>query len=433
MLKSIKDFFISINPEIIVQAPSRINLINPLDAVEGDFWMPSVAINGFDNPLSSFLYLKSIKKPSMLKIYKIQKVLNKYEINIEAIEELTKDIRKVRKKILGKFNLIYASIYRFYKTNSNFWESYTNQSFEIGLLTTIPRQSGLGGSSALIISIIYGFAHYFNLYNKVSSLKQMDFPINKDIIAEMATKVEDKDLKITAGYSDRYVISRGGLCYCSYFGKLFHEDISKEPLAVYDRIDKIYNIKDLPIIICYSGVIHESGKIHDKLRKTYLQGDPKILENYEKLAIISWKSRFALMRKDWKLLGNFFKENTKIMNQIMNDAGFEYGIGLANNILIKIIEGHPDVYAAKLTGAGGGGSVFALVNPDKINKILLEWKKRLNILIMNEDNFIKRFPTYPLEIKSQLRNAEFYRIMINQNGVSIIYSEKEQPDLKRTN
>ena len=58
MLKSIKKFFKSLNPEIIVQAPSRINLINPLDAVEGDFWMPSVAITGVKNPLSVFLYIK---------------------------------------------------------------------------------------------------------------------------------------------------------------------------------------------------------------------------------------------------------------------------------------------------------------------------------------------------------------------------------------
>ena len=205
-----------------------------------------------------------------------------------------------------------------------------------------------------------------------------------------------------------------------HYGKLLHEEISKEPLAVYDRIDNIYNINELPIILCYSGVTHESGSVHDKLRKLYLQDEPSIIKNYKKLAKIAWKSRFALMKKDWKLLGEYFKMNTELMNLIMKNVGFEYGIGLANNILIKLIEDHPDVYAAKLTGAGGGGSVFALVNPNKIDDVLLNWKDNLSDLVKNENLFKQKFPNYPLNIRTQLKNAEFYRIKICLEGVSLI-------------
>lgn len=420
LLNSIVNFLKSLNPEIIVQAPSRINLINPLDAVEADLWMPAVAINGIENPLSVFLYIKAIKDSSRFLIYKIKKVSNEYKFEIETEEELFKDIKEIKKKSLGEFGLIYSSIYRLYKMSSTFWKRFKEQNIEFGFLTTIPRQSGLGGSAAIIISILYGFSQYFNIFNKLSILGDNEFPINKDIIAEMATKVEDEDLKITAGYSDRYVISRGGLSFCSYFGKLFHKEISKEPLAVYDRIDNTYNINELPIIVCFSGVYHESGSVHDKLRKIYLQKEINMIKNYKKLGEIAWKSRFALMKKDWKLLGNYFKKNTEIMNLIMKNTGFEYGIGLANNILIKLIEDHPDVYAAKLTGAGGGGSVFALVNPNNVNGVLLDWKKHLKELINNESRFKKKFPSYPLEIKSQLKNAEFYRIKICPDGVSII-------------
>lgn len=420
MLDSILNFLKKINPQIIVQAPSRINLINPLDAVEADFWMPSVAINGIENPLSVFLYIKKIENKSRIKIYRIIKDLEEYHIEIDLEEELIKDIKEIENNFFGKYGLIYSSIYRLYKTNSLFWKRFKNQNFELGLLTTIPRQSGLGGSAAIIISILYGFAQYFNIFNDSTNLTENEFPINKDIIAEMATKAEDEDLQITAGYGDRYVISRGGLCFCSYYGKLYHKEISKEPLAVYDRIDNVYKIEELPIIICYSGVIHESGSVHDKLRKIYLEKEPNILRSYKKLAEISWKSRFALMKKDWKLLGEYFRLNTEIMNKVMRDAGFEYGIGLANNLLIELIEDHPDVYAAKLTGAGGGGSVFALVNPNSIEAVLSDWKRFLKSIIQNETLSEKKFPDIPREIKSQLKNAEFYKIKISQNGVSII-------------
>ena len=200
-------------------------------------------------------------------------------------------------------------------------------------------------------------------------------------------------------------------------GKLFHQKISEEPLAIYDRIDIVYKISEIPIIVCYSGVLHESGDIHRKLRKIYLQNNPNIIKKYKELGDIAWKSRFAIMCRNWELLGYYFKKNTEIMNKVMKEAGFEYGIGLANNILIKIIEEHPDVYAAKLTGAGGGGSVFALVNPYRIDSVKIYWKEKLNELIISKDEFSSRFPSYPSEITNELKKAQFFTIKIDKNGV----------------
>jgi galactokinase/mevalonate kinase-like predicted kinase len=418
LLNIITEFLSNLNPNIIIQAPSRINLVNPLDAVEGDFWMPSVAINGKENPLSVFLYIKKIKKESKLKIYTIKSINKSFSIQLLTEESLVKRKSDILKKFSTKQKLIYASIYRLLNLNSKFNLEFSKTNIEIGLLTTIPPQSGLGGSSAIIIAVLYGLSRYFNLYNNLNI--DYKYPINKDIIAEIATKVENEDLDITAGYSDRYIISRGGLAFCSFVGKLHHKEISKEPLAVYDRIDKTYQIHDLPIIICFSGVIHKSGDVHKKLRKLYLQNEPRMLQDYKKLAEISWKSRFALMRHDWKLLGDYFKENTRIMNNIMEQAGFTHGIGLINNILIKIIEEKPDVYAAKLTGAGNGGSVFALVNPDKIENALNYWKKRLNEIITSKEKFHSKFPLYPMDIAKQLKDVKFYQIFIDKTGVKEI-------------
>ena len=107
-----------------------------------------------------------------------------------------------------------------------------------------------------------------------------------------------------------------------------------EPLAVYDRIDETYNISELPIILCFSGSFHESGDVHGRLREEYLQNKPEILNYYQSLAELSWRSRFTLMSHNWKRLGYLFRENTKIMNNVMKSVGFEHGIGLFNNIMI---------------------------------------------------------------------------------------------------
>ena len=412
MLQQILDFIKGLNPDILIQAPARINLINPLDAVEGDYWMPSAAINGLYNPLSVFVYIKRREMFGSVKYYSNLDSTGKLNICVSKEEKIEKDLNDIKKKLKGEFKLFFASIYRLIIINSAFREKFEKENFEIGIITTIPRQSGLGGSAAIIIGIIYGLAKYFGLYNNFNCLKTGEFPINRDIIAEIATKVEDQDLKITAGYGDRYVIARGGLGFCSYYGKLFHKKISLEPLAIYDRIDLTYNIKSLPIIICYSGVTHESGAVHEKLRKRYLDGDPIIIEGYQYLAEISWKSRFALMKHDWKQLGDYFKENTAIMNNLMKHVGFLDGIGSFNNILIRLIEHNSDVFAAKLTGAGGGGSIFALVKPDKIDTVLSSWKEELNKIITNEEYYLSLFPECPLVDRDQLKNAQFFKIKI---------------------
>lgn len=417
MLEKIKNFIETINPDILVQAPSRINLINPLDAVEGDFWMPSVAINGIENPLSTFVYIKKINGKSKICNYKIIKTQHTYDFELECEEYFGKKIEKLSDFKNSRFKLFYASIYRLFKINNDYKRAFLNQNVEIGIITTIPKQSGLGGSASIIIAFLYSLVSYFQLKEKHKNHNDVIFPINKDLIAEIATKVEDVDLKITAGYSDRYIISRGGLCFISYVGKLHHREIGSEPLAVCDRIEELYEIKQLPIIICYSGVLHDSGSVHEKLRKLYLEKDELIIKGYSELAEIAWKSRFALMKHDWKLLGDYFQRNTEIMNKIMFHAGFRHGIGLANNFLIDLIINEPFVYAVKLTGAGGGGSVFALVNPKKIDLVLKKWRESLRDVIKDDDTFKKKFPSYPLKLRKDLKNAQFYKTVIDMYGV----------------
>jgi len=96
---------------------------------------------------------------------------------------------------------------------------------------------------------------------------------------------------------------------------------------------------------------------------------------------------------------------------------FKYGIGLANNILIELIEEHPDVYAAKLTGAGGGGSIFALVNPNKIKEVLNYWREKLNEIVINKKGITSKFSSYSTEMANKLKNAQFYLIKIDKEGV----------------
>jgi galactokinase len=67
----------------------------------------------------------------------------------------------------------------------------------------------------------------------------------------------------------------------------------------------------------------------------------------------------------------------------MRYCGFEDGAGWANNLFIEAALRH-DALGAKLTGAGGGGSVFALVRPGMEEYLLGVWGKLARERGLNE-------------------------------------------------
>ncbi|MHA1612533.1 MAG: GHMP family kinase ATP-binding protein [Promethearchaeota archaeon] len=418
VLKHIREF----QPEVVVKAPARINLINAMDAVEADYWAPIMAITSDMNPLSVYCYIKaSPSRHSTFKVYHLEE--NTEKIVLDAQNNfIFKDLFLEEKFWINtELDIFFGTLHYLFQQIPEFENKLTNSSYDIGIITTIPRQSGISGSSSIIISLLFAMGRYCKFTPDYDDPAQFsEIPFNKDIIGEIATKIENIVLKNTAGYGDRITISRGGLAFVSFVGKLHHRAIGEEPLPVYDRIDKVYNISEVPIILAFSGVSHISGDIHSKLREQYLGGDSKLIELYAKLAEVSWKSRFALMKHDWKTLGLIFDQNALISEEIMQIGGFKDGIGWANKILQDLIKDHPDVYSVKLSGAGGGGSVFALVSPEAKAQILELWNQKLSEVLENPNSILEKYPGITMKEIEKLHDAKFYSLYINPNGVTQI-------------
>ena len=73
---------------------------------------------------------------------------------------------------------------------------------------------------------------------------------------------------------------------------------------------------------------------------------------------------------DW----NWMNRNHSVVDKMMTYCGFKDGAGWANNLLIDTALSN-GAYGAKLTGAGGGGSVFAISHPDNIAKLRSAWNE----------------------------------------------------------
>jgi galactokinase/mevalonate kinase-like predicted kinase len=267
----------------------------------------------------------------------------------------------------------------------------------IGIWTEVPRQSGLAGSSIIILLILNALVEFYDL-------SRTEF--NDYVLAELTQRIEEIDLGVTCGFSDRYVAQMGGLAYVDYRGKLFHKNIYDEPFATYERLSA--PTKEMRFIVASSGVVRESGSVHSILRGRYLLEYEKkmtypdytspILEKFEEVAKTAWVGKILLLRGDLEAFGSLMNKNHRLVNEIMLYCGFEDGAGEANNLLIKAALDAGSL-GAKLTGAGGGGSVFALVKPKAEKRVFSAMKQAAE--------------------KAGLTNARFYRVAVVDKGVAV--------------
>ena len=335
---------------ISVSIPGRINLLgNPTDGLEGDFCTLSAALS--------------------LRSFGVFEVSEDFVVEVKGSRRAVNCQRVLHNeyKYNGKYDIVKASVKQLQKASPEFNEKFAQRKFSLTTWTDIPPRSGLGGSSAIINMVLVGLRELYDLDRK---------HLNDYRLAEICTRVEFDELGFTCGYADRYSTLLGGMAYIDYRGKLYHKPIDEEPYATYERLEQF--VPDLPIFVVYTGVSRDSGNVHGVLRKRYLDeiemarkscgSDLYILEGMDKIAQTARDGKKRLLEEDWESLGELMNLNHSLINQIMKKSGFKDGAGWANNELVK---GALDCGAlgAKLTGAGGGGCVFALTKPDELGDV----------------------------------------------------------------
>lgn len=348
-------------PGVQIQLPARINLLgNPADAVEGDFAVISAAVD---------LYAHARVTPHR------DILIRHYSADPQGDGELVAEVgcpaEHLPLPITESLQLQTAALNRLVSFSTEFREKVAHRGAQIQTWTDVPRSSGLGGSSLLVLLVLAGLRAYYQL----DSRRHHDY-----LLAELAQRIEAQDLGITCGYADRYVPLFGGLLYIDYRGKLLQQPLGEEPLATVERLDAFS--ASLPLVLAYSGVEHDSGDVHSRLRAAYLDeinqrsatgGAIGPMESAMRRAYeTAWRGKYHLLCGDLAAFGRQMDVNHKAVDALMRLGGFELGAGAANNQLIQ--SAHDlGAYGAKLTGAGGGGSVFALVEPGLEQEFAQQW------------------------------------------------------------
>jgi glucuronokinase len=154
--------------------------------------------------------------------------------------------------------LIRAAIARF----AGHWEGYDRSEgdaprmrFTISHATSIPRQVGLAGSSAIVIAVLRALCNWFGT------------AIPPFAMAELALEAELEELGIAAGAMDRVIQS-----YEGFMAMDLREPRSE---SAYVRLDPS---RLPPLFVAWDPRGGEaSGRAHGDLRARWLRGDPEVL------------------------------------------------------------------------------------------------------------------------------------------------------------
>lgn len=213
---------------------------------------------------------------------------------------------------------------------------YPEFGFELHLHSDFPMCSGLGGS-AVVSAAVLGC---FNQFRK----DRWD----AHELAELAFQAERMHLGIAGGWQDQYASVFGGFNFMEF---RMEQNII-HPLRIHP--DTILELEE-SLVLCDTGVIHNSGDIHQDQRHNMQQKSVK--EKIQSNVELTYKIRNYLLRGRLLQLGEALHESWQLKR--------EFSTMITTRGLDQVYEAarSSGAVGGKLLGAGGGGFFLFYVPP----------------------------------------------------------------------
>ena len=161
----------------------------------------------------------------------------------------------------------------------------TRRTFSLSYATTIPRQVGLGGSSAIVIATL----------RALCSLNGIELPPAE--LAKLALSAE-AELGIPAGLQDRVIQSYDAFMYMDFRDGVDEPFVPLDPTRV------------PPMFIAYRTDASEpSAAVHSWLRSRFDDGDPVVGQKMREIAGLAGAGREAIAAGDRAELGRLMRAN----------------------------------------------------------------------------------------------------------------------------
>ncbi len=221
---------------------------------------------------------------------------------------------------------------------------------EVYLHSDAPPGSGLGSSSAMVVSLIGLFKHWLNM------------PLTNYDIADLAYRVERVDLGIRGGLQDQYAATFGGFNFIE-FSK---DAVIVNPLRISEDIVEELNYS---LLLCYTGKRGLSANIIEEQVNGFVKKKEGVLEAMDELKRITVEMKNAFLQGK---LNNF--------GRLLHYA-WENKKKMATKITTPLIDEMYETVCkkgalgGKILGAGAGGYLLIYAPFNKRHTIAKELKR----------------------------------------------------------
>lgn len=212
---------------------------------------------------------------------------------------------------------------------------------ELSTDSEAPAGAGISGSSALIISIA-------SALNKLTGTGH-----NIEQIRQISQNIEAQIIRVPTGCQDYYPAMYGGVSAIELTTAGIHRRAIPVDLADFNS----------RAVLAYSGKPRNSGINNWEVTKAHIDGDKRVFRNFERIAEIAQALRTALEKAEWPDVARLIREEWSHRRK--------NAPGITTPLIDRLVEvtRKAGARAAKVCGAGGGGCVFFLVEPDAKGRV----------------------------------------------------------------
>jgi D-glycero-alpha-D-manno-heptose-7-phosphate kinase len=203
----------------------------------------------------------------------------------------------------------------------------------------VPAGSGLGSSSALVVSMVRCFAEHLGL------------PLGDYEIAHLAYEIERVDLGLHGGKQDQYAATFGGFNFIEFSAS---DRVLVNPLRIKNWIVSEF---ESSLILFYTGASRSSAAIIERQIENVEQGDQGSIDAMKRL------KAEAVQMKECLLLGEL-ERFADLMGRSWS-AKKATASGITNDAIETVLDValHAGARAGKVSGAGGGGFMMFMADP----------------------------------------------------------------------
>jgi D-glycero-alpha-D-manno-heptose-7-phosphate kinase len=225
---------------------------------------------------------------------------------------------------------------------------YRISGLHIHIDSSSPPRSALGGSSTAAVALITALSQIVNK------------PLSQNRMAILAYQIESNVARVSCGIQDQLAAIFGGV-NAWHFEALPLENPFRHEIL---QSESDYESLEKQILIAYCGSPHESKDINGQWVEQFLKGTTR--NDWEEIVLQTQVFIKALVNKDWPAVVSAIRSEVEIRLKMTPDVFNASGK--------KLLQAAVDNQcAARFTGAGGGGCIWAIGEKKQIDILRDIW------------------------------------------------------------